>query len=98
MLDYDEEKDIKKKGRVFLQPKKNPGVAAVLSFLWVGLGQIYNGEIIKGILFMILNGIFSFLSAITLGIFLIVQAPFWIYGIYNAYKRAEKINERMVSR
>jgi TM2 domain-containing membrane protein YozV len=28
---------------------KNPGVAAVLSFLISGLGQIYNGEIKKGL-------------------------------------------------
>jgi TM2 domain-containing membrane protein YozV len=27
----------------------NPGVAAVLSFLFTGLGQIYNGEIKKGL-------------------------------------------------
>jgi TM2 domain-containing membrane protein YozV len=29
--------------------KKNPGVAAFLSFFWPGLGQIYNGQIAKGI-------------------------------------------------
>jgi TM2 domain-containing membrane protein YozV len=29
--------------------KKNPGVAAILSFFWPGLGQIYNGQIAKGI-------------------------------------------------
>jgi TM2 domain-containing membrane protein YozV len=29
--------------------KKNPGEAAVLSFLWTGLGQIYNGQLAKGI-------------------------------------------------
>jgi len=30
-------------------PAKNPGVAAVLSFFFSGLGQIYNGQILKGI-------------------------------------------------
>jgi len=30
----------------------NPGVAAVLSFLFTGLGQIYNGQITKGIILM----------------------------------------------
>jgi TM2 domain-containing membrane protein YozV len=29
--------------------KKNPGVAVILSFFWPGLGQIYNGQITKGI-------------------------------------------------
>jgi hypothetical protein len=33
---------------------KNPGIAAVLSFFWAGLGQIYNGEISKGILLLVL--------------------------------------------
>ena len=33
--------------------EKNPGVAAVLSFIYPGLGQIYNEEIKKGIIFII---------------------------------------------
>ena len=28
-------------------PQKNPGLAAVASFFFAGLGQIYNGEITK---------------------------------------------------
>lgn len=28
---------------------KNPGLAAVLSFFFMGLGQIYNGQIAKGV-------------------------------------------------
>ena len=40
--------------QVIVVAPKSPGVAAVLSFFWAGLGQIYNGEIGKGILFMIL--------------------------------------------
>jgi len=34
--------------------QKNPGLAAVLSFFWCGLGQIYNGEILKGVALMVL--------------------------------------------
>ena len=33
-------------------PAKNPGLAAVLSFFYCGLGQIYNGQIGKGILLL----------------------------------------------
>jgi hypothetical protein len=33
--------------------QKNPGLAAILSFFWCGLGQIYNGEILKGVALMI---------------------------------------------
>ena len=35
-------------------PAKNPGTAAVLSFFFAGLGQIYNGQIGKGLLLLLL--------------------------------------------
>ena len=38
--------------------ERNPGLAAVFSFIFSGLGQIYNGEIFKGLLIIFL----SFLS------------------------------------
>jgi TM2 domain-containing membrane protein YozV len=31
------------------QQKNNPGTAAVLSFIFSGIGQLYNGEIAKGL-------------------------------------------------
>ncbi len=31
---------------------KSPGIAAVLSFFWAGLGQMYNGQMAKGFGFM----------------------------------------------
>ncbi len=34
-------------------PLKNAGIAAVLAFLWAGLGHIYLGQIGKGIMFML---------------------------------------------
>jgi TM2 domain-containing membrane protein YozV len=39
---------------VYVPDKKSAGVAAVLSFFYIGLGQIYNGEIFKGLLFMLI--------------------------------------------
>jgi len=36
---------------------KNPGVAAVLSFIFTGLGQIYNGKIGKGLLLMLISAV-----------------------------------------
>ena len=33
---------------IVVQNQKSSGVAAVLSFFWCGLGQIYNGQIPKG--------------------------------------------------
>ena len=70
--------------------QKNPGVAAVLSALWVGFGQIYNGEIAKGIVLM---GLY-FISVLLIFVFIgIVTTPIlWIFGIYDAYNTANKIN------
>ena len=39
------------------QPLKSPGVAGVLSFFIAGLGQIYNGQVGKGIGWFLFNGV-----------------------------------------
>ena len=36
---------------------KNPGLAAVLSFVFNGLGQLYNGQILKGLTFIFLSSV-----------------------------------------
>jgi TM2 domain-containing membrane protein YozV/RNA polymerase subunit RPABC4/transcription elongation factor Spt4 len=69
---------------------KNPGISAVLSFLFVGLGQIYNGEIAKGLIFLFCGIICIFLMLIFIGyIFYLIL---WVFGIYDAYNTANKIN------
>lgn len=70
--------------------EKNPGVAAVLSFLFVGLGQIYNGQIGKGLVFIVVQIINIFLIFVVIGF--ITYPLFWIFGIYDAYDTAKKIN------
>ena len=70
--------------------RKSEGVAAVLSFLFVGLGQIYNGQIGKGILFIVV-GVVAVLTMIILIGFLLYPL-FWIYNIYDAYSTAKAIN------
>jgi len=37
------------------EEEKNPGVAAVLSFVFNGLGQLYNGQIIKGLVIVFIS-------------------------------------------
>ena len=69
---------------------KNPGLAAVLSFFWMGLGQIYNGQLAKGIVFIIAYAISWILWTVVIGI--ILTPILWIYGIFDAYKSAQKIN------
>lgn len=55
---------------------RNPVIAALLSFIIAGAGQIYNGQIGKGVLI--------FLTA-----WLVIP---WIYGIFDAYNTAKRIN------
>jgi TM2 domain-containing membrane protein YozV len=69
---------------------KNPGVAAVLSFLFTGLGQIYNGHIGKGIGFIVIQIVSVLLMFLFIGF--ITTPIIWIWGIVDAYKSAERIN------
>jgi TM2 domain-containing membrane protein YozV len=75
---------------IIVQSPKSPGVAAVLSFFWAGLGQIYNGEIGKGVMLIILHAISWLMMLIIIGF--ITTPILWIYGMIDAYKTAEKIN------
>lgn len=70
--------------------KKSSGIAAIASFFIPGLGQIYNGQIGKGIMFIIISIIFGLLMLVLIGFILLPL--FWIYNIYDAYSTAEKIN------
>ncbi|MCD8510909.1 MAG: hypothetical protein LRY73_14300 [Bacillus sp. (in: Bacteria)] len=71
-------------------PPKSPGLAAVLSAVWTGLGQIYNGQIGKGVLFMFIQFVNAMLMLVVIGF--ITYPLFWIYGIIDAYKTAEMMN------
>jgi len=72
---------------------KNPSTATILSFFFMGLGQIYNGQIGKGIIFIILYGISAALMWVVIGF---VTTPIlWIYGMVDANNSAKKINENM---
>lgn len=70
--------------------RKDEGIAAVLSFFFTGLGQIYNGQIGKGIGFLLLGFVLALTIFILIGI--ILYPVFWIYNIYDAYTTAKKIN------
>ncbi len=69
---------------------KSAGLAAVLSFFISGLGQIYNGQIGKGIGMIVLYIFFWILVFVIIGIPLLLIL--WIYGMYDAYNTAKKIN------
>ena len=69
---------------------KNPGLAAILSFFFAGIGQIYNGQFGKGIMFLVIQGINALLILVFIGL---ITGPITaIIAAYDAYKSAEKIN------
>jgi len=89
--------DVSEKG---LKSTKNPIVAGLLSLVIPGLGQIYNGQKIKGsfiIIFTISFGVAVNNLNMNLKksdediIYWVVMIPIWIYAIINAYQQAKKI-------
>jgi len=70
---------------------KNPGIAAVLSFFFPGLGQLYNGQFLKAVIFMVVQAINALLCLIVIGF--VTWTITWFIGMYDAYKSAERINQ-----
>jgi TM2 domain-containing membrane protein YozV/ribosomal protein L40E len=66
----------------------NPFVAAVLSAVFPGLGQIYNREIEKGIAVIVASFVAA-LSALVLIGFLLFPAV-WLYAVWDAYVVADR--------
>lgn len=73
-----------------MRERKSPGVAAVLSFIWPGLGQIYNGQLGKGLCFSLIQAINIILMGVLIGYFTAVL--FWIFSIFEAYSTANQLN------
>ena len=77
---------------------KSPLLAALLSAFLCGLGQIYNGSILRGIILFVLMcvlwAISGFLGALTFGLgmipFAIVAGALWIFGVVDAYGGATR--------
>jgi FlaG/FlaF family flagellin (archaellin) len=88
------------------QPIRNPLLAMIFSFFFSGWGQWYNGERWKGLFFWgvtIIAGILNIVLRISLKNNLLVAIGFmavgigiWIYGMYDAYTTAKKINSREI--
>lgn len=78
---------------------RNPFLAFLFAAIIPGFGQVYNGQIKKGIIFLLLTLLLPFLWGFTrlgvffLGFFLIIALDicFRIYIIYDAVKNARKL-------
>jgi TM2 domain-containing membrane protein YozV len=91
MLSLSSECDIEKIER----KKKSPLIAALLSCIIPGLGQIYAGDIFRGV--AILAGLgFSFcLMALIIGLFTFFGI--WIFAVADAYNMVKKQNDKIGS-
>ncbi|MEO0685842.1 MAG: Hsp70 family protein, partial [Cyanobacteria bacterium J06649_11] len=67
---------------------KNPVVAALLSFFLLGVGQLYNGDYLKGI--AIIGGSFI-VQSLSLSLFLVPIAVFAMYDAYTVAKGARQL-------
>ena len=71
--------------------KKDPTLAAVLSFLLTGAGQIYVGKVGRGIAFMLAQVINVCLMAVLIGFITTPLTAIWC--IWDAYNQAKKVNQ-----
>ena len=77
--------------------EKNAALAALLSFVLAGAGQLYNGDVTKGIVLIVAELTLIMLITVTIWLFVgIVFVPFWLaiwgYAVWDAWDKAEKIN------
>jgi TM2 domain-containing membrane protein YozV len=71
---------------------KNSKIATISSFFFMGLGQLYNGQIAKGLIFITLY--FISIALITVGIGLFTTPVLWLWGMVDANKTAKNINKQ----
>jgi hypothetical protein len=87
---------------------RDPWVAVILSFLFPGWGQWYTGKTVDGLKFFLAYLIVGIISLVLFWtgvitpslsyliglacILIIILLGIWIYGMYDTYKTAEKMN------
>lgn len=77
----------------FMEQRKTPAVAILLSFIVSGAGQIYNGEVGKGIGMIVAYIICWAASALVLPIFILIAL--WIWGMVDANTKAKEFNDAL---
>jgi TM2 domain-containing membrane protein YozV len=69
----------------------NPILALIISFFLPGIGTVYAGNVMKGIIIFIVALILGALVAVFLLGFIawILYVIVWLYGMYDAYTTAQ---------
>lgn len=71
---------------------RSPLLAAILSLIFSGLGQIYNGQVTKGVVFIVVQLINAALTTVLIGFVLMPITGLW--AMIDAYLVARRNNER----
>lgn len=71
--------------------RKDAGVATLLSFFLPGAGQLYNGQVGKGVALLLVS-IFVNFPLMFVGVGFITGLITWIWAMIDAHSSAEKIN------
>jgi TM2 domain-containing membrane protein YozV len=71
---------------------RSPILAAILSLILSGLGQIYNGQVAKGVVFIVVQLVNTALTAVLIGWVLMPIVGLW--AAIDAYLVAKRNNER----
>jgi TM2 domain-containing membrane protein YozV len=71
---------------------RSPILAAILSLIVAGLGQIYNGQVTKGVIFIVIQLINGALTGVLVGWLLLPLVGLW--AMIEAYMTAKHNNER----
>ncbi|WP_169085672.1 hypothetical protein [Paenibacillus sp. PL91] len=77
---------------------KKKWIAILLSFIFSGLGQIYAGSLIRGIVFAVLSVIAMICSQSVSAVFSLVFLAIWGYGMIDAAQKVTKANLAVNSR
>jgi TM2 domain-containing membrane protein YozV len=72
---------------------RRPVLASILSALFMGLGQVYNGEIAKAVFFVILYAVSIAMTYFMIGF--LTTPILWVWGVVDAYRSAKKIQKRV---
>lgn len=78
---------VRQPGGMGFAGEKNPVIAALLSFLIVGLGQVYAGKPKRGIVLFVASVVFVIAGFLVVPV--LAALACWIGSIYDAYKIAE---------
>jgi len=71
--------------------RKSPAIAALLSCIIPGLGQIYAGDSFRGFAILAVLGFSFCLMALIIGIFTFIGT--WIFAVADAYNMVKKRND-----